>query len=74
MICKHIMYIHKSKWSNSSISNYSSISQQSQMVPSIDVYHKQFNQKSVICLHIAKWLNSCISNNSIWHIFCLNSV
>ena len=35
------------------------------MVPSIAIYHKQFNQISVICLQTVKWWNSSISNNSI---------
>ena len=42
-----------------------SISQQSQMVPSIVMYHKQFNLTSIICLHAVKWSYSSISINSI---------
>ena len=35
------------------------------MVPSIAMYHKQFNWTTVTCLHTVQWSNSSISNNSI---------
>ena len=35
------------------------------MVPSIAMYHEQFNETPVIYLHTVKGLNSSISNNSI---------
>ena len=37
------------------------------MVPSIAIYHQQFNQTSIICLHTVNWSNSSISDNSIYH-------
>ena len=35
--------------------------------PSISMYHKEFNQTSVICLYTIKWSNSSISDNLVWH-------
>ena len=48
---------------NNSIQHYS----YSQVVPSITMYHKQFNFNSLICLNTVKWSNCSISKNSIYH-------